>query len=387
MDRSLASRRPPGPRLGVLLPLAAVPQTLLAIGIALSLRGPATDAGLQPQSSAALPYGLLGVAAVVAVLLLRRRPGPAVVVAGALELAAVVLVPLPPFALLPLAVVVAWSTGRDARWWAAGTVAGVIAVPLTLLFAGDDSAGRSLGTTMLLVLAFGAGAFRRARRLRAEEERRRAADRQRIAVEQERVRIARELHDVLAHSLSSISVQAGVGLHLAADRPEAAVEALTAVRDASRSALDEVRGVLGLLRGDERAPMAPEPGLAALPALIAQVRESGARVDLDDRLPDPLPQSVQLAVFRIVQESLTNARRHAPGAAIAVGLAAEQGEAVVRVRDRLPGARPAEVHAGNGMTGMRERAAQLGGTLETVLHDDGLEVVARLPLPAGTTPA
>ena len=372
----------------MLLPVAAVPQTVLAVAAGLSLRGPSTGADVRLQAPTALPYGLLGVAAVVAVLLLQRRPGPAVALAGAFELVAALLVPLPPLALLPLAVVVAWAVGRGARWWAAGTVAAVIAVPLTLLFVGvDASAGRSLGTTMLLVLAFGAGAFRRARRLRTEEEARAAADRQRIAVEQERVRIARELHDVLAHSLSSISVQAGVGLHLAADRPEAAVEALTVVRDASRSALDEVRGVLGLLRGDERAPVAPEPGMAALPPLLAQVRESGARVELEDRLPGPLPQALQLAVYRIVQESLTNARRHAPGAAIGVGLAEQQGAVVVRVRDRLPGARPAEPHAGNGMTGMRERAAQLGGTLETVVHDDGLEVVAVLPLSPGTGPA
>ncbi len=386
MHRDGRGRR--GPRLGVLLPLAAVPQTGLAVAGVLRAVPP-DRAGVRLEAVQALPYGLLGAATVVAVLLLRRRPGPAVVAAGALELVAALLVPVPPLALLPLAVVVAWSVSRDARWWAAGTVAAMIAVPLTLLFSGAEAvgAGRSLGTMMLLVLAFGAGAFRRARRQRAEEEARRAADAQRIAVEQERVRIARELHDVLAHSLSSISVQAGVGLHLAADRPEAAVEALTAVRDVSRSALDEVRGVLGLLRGDERAPTAPEPGLAALPALLQQVRESGARVEVVDRLPGALPRTVQLAVYRIVQESLTNARRHAPGAAIAVELAAEGRAAVVRVRDRRPGGRPAAVHAGNGMTGMRERAAQLGGTLEAVVHDDGLEVVARLPLPAGTAPA
>ncbi|MFD1720597.1 sensor histidine kinase [Amnibacterium endophyticum] len=365
-----------GPRLGVLLPLAAVPQVLLAVG-ALSGAGPAR--GLAAPSAAV--FGLLAVATVAAVLLLRRLPGAAVLVAGALQLIALLLVPGPPVAVLPLAVAVAFAAARDARAAAAAVVAAVVLVPLTLLLVTSSPAvwGRALGSAFLLVLAFGAGSFRSARRRRVEEERRRAADRQRIAVEQERVRIARELHDVLAHSLSSISVQAGVGLHLADDRPAAATEALTAIRDASRSALDEVRGVLGVLRGDERAPLAPEPGLAALPALLDGLRRDGARVEVEDGLTRPLPQPVQLALYRIVQESLTNARRHAPGASIAVALREEPGAVVAEVRDRRSGHRPDEPHAGNGMTGMRERAAQLGGTLDVRVHDDGLQVVARIP--------
>jgi len=208
------------------------------------------------------------------------------------------------------------------------------------------------------------------------------ADRRRIAAEQERVRIARELHDVLAHSLSSITVQAGVGLHLAATRPEAATEALETIRSTSREALAEVRSVLGVLRGDERAPRRPEPDLDAVAALVEEARRSGARVGFTDGLrPRPAPR-VQLALYRIVQESLTNARRHAPGAAVTIELARADRSAVARVRDTGPAETPFE--PGNGILGMRERAELLGGTLE--IRRDAGDTVVEARIPDGAEP-
>ena len=150
---------------------------------------------------------------------------------------------------------------------------------------------------------------------------------------------------------------------------------------ASKEALDEVRGVLGLLRGDESAPLTPGPDLAALVPLVEETRRSGARVTLDDRLLPRPGRPVQLAVYRVVQEALTNARRHAPGAAIEIALEREADRAVVTIRDRRPDAAPPNPVDGNGLTGMRERAAALGGTLALMPRDDGLEVVLHLPLP------
>lgn len=339
---------------------------------------------IEVPSAAGWIYGALGLAAGSALLLLHRRaPGPAVLATGALEIVAFAIVPVVPFALLPVAVAVVLAMVHGARWCAVAVVAGGLLLPIPQLFLIDDTlvAARSLGIALLLLVALGGGAFLRTRVLREAEEAARREDRQRIAVEQERVRIARELHDVLAHSLSSISVQAGVGLHLAGERPEAAVAALEAIRSASGGALDEVRGVLGLLRGDD-APLAPEPDLDALAGLVQEVRRTGARVELEDRLQPRPPRPQQLALFRIAQESLTNARRHAPGAAVAILLASAGDEAVVRVRDRAARGAAAAPVFGNGLTGMRERAEALHGRLDVVVHEDGLEIVGHLPLPA-----
>lgn len=330
-------------------------------------------------------YGALGLAAGAALLVLQRRaPGPAALATGVPEIVAFAIVPVVPFALLPVAVAVVLAMVRGARWWAVAVVAGGLLLPIPQLFLIDNTlvAARSLGIALLLLVALGGGAFLRTRLVRTAEEAARREDRQRIAVEQERVRIARELHDVLAHSLSSISVQAGVGLHLAGERPAAAVEALETIRTASRDALAEVRGVLGLLRGDDDAPLAPEPDLDALLPLVEEVRRTGARIELEDQLRPRPPRPQQLALYRIAQESLTNARRHAPGAAVAIRIEADGDDAVVRVRDRSARGPAAAPVPGNGLTGMRERAEALHGRLDVVMHDDGLEVVARLPVPA-----
>jgi signal transduction histidine kinase len=193
------------------------------------------------------------------------------------------------------------------------------------------------------------------------------------------------LHDVVGHHLSLINVQAGVGLHLMDERPEQARVALQAVKQASSEALAEVRAVLGLLRSEEEsagAPRAPAPGLANLSGLV---EGAGARL-VRTGTPVDLPPEVDRAAYRIVQEALTNVRRHAgPGASATVTIGYEPGALTVSTSDDGTGVTGEPVE-GNGLAGMRARAAALRGTLDAgSAPDGGFEVSARLPLP--TAPA
>ncbi|MGD9695910.1 MAG: sensor histidine kinase [Thermoleophilia bacterium] len=219
---------------------------------------------------------------------------------------------------------------------------------------------------------------REAEQARAEEARRRAGE--------ERLRIARDLHDVLAHSLSLINVQAGVALHLIDERPEQARTALADITRVSREALGEVRGTLAALRnpGDD-APRAPGPGLAGLDEMLERVRAAGLRVSARTQgRQRPLPAGVDQAAFRIVQEALTNVRRHGGGAAAAVSISYEDEELTVRIDDDGPGPAPGAT-GGSGIVGMRERAAALGGRLEAGPGPDGgFRVEARLPIGGAT---
>jgi signal transduction histidine kinase len=210
---------------------------------------------------------------------------------------------------------------------------------------------------------------------------RRLASERRVSVAQaERVRIARELHDVLAHSLSQINVQAGVGLHLMDRQPDKARDAQASIKETSKSALDEVRSVLGMLRAEGAAidaPLVPEPDLDRLPALV---EGSGLTVELDDRLAHAeVPGQVQLALYRIVQESLTNVSRHATGVTkVVASLAREDDQYVVSVRDDGRGETASE-SGGRGLLGMRERAELLGGHLTAGPSGDGFEVRGVIP--------
>ena len=324
-----------------------------------------------------LAAALVGVGAVAASV---RWPGPAVVVAGAASVVGQLLVPTPPVAIVPFLLAVVLACIRGARAWALATVAAAVVLPLAQLLTTDTPllALRSVGELVLLLAASVVGESMRSGRQRMLDRRAAEADRRRIAEEEERVRIARELHDVLAHSLSSISVQANVGLHLADAQPEAAKQALAAIRDVSRTALDEVRQVLGVLRGDGAAPRVPEPDLEALAALVHDAATLGLDVTLDDRLRPRPDQPVQLALYRIVQESLTNATRHAPGATVVVRLGRDGDAAVAHVRSRGTAPVPALV-PGRGITGMRERAALLGGRLEVTSSGPVVEVSASIP--------
>ncbi|GIF76545.1 sensor histidine kinase [Asanoa siamensis] len=230
--------------------------------------------------------------------------------------------------------------------------------------------------------------------MRAERERTQEEQERRQASE-ERLRIARELHDVLGHHLSLINVQAGVGLHLIDQRPEQAREALTVIKSASAEALREVRSVLNALRPvEEAAPRTPAPGLERLDELT-----SGAGFPVAATVtgvPRPLPAEVDRAAFRIVQEALTNVRRHAgPAVSATVSVAYAAGRVVVEVTDDGTGGAVAEPSgavggeaggAGNGIAGMRARATALGGTLAAgpVEGGPGWRVAAVLPDAGGS---
>ncbi|MFI6769225.1 sensor histidine kinase [Streptomyces sp. NPDC050355] len=219
----------------------------------------------------------------------------------------------------------------------------------------------------------------KARAERAAAERRRA--------DEERLRIARELHDVLAHSISVINVQAGVGLALLDSDPEQARTALTTIKAASKEALGEVRQVLDTLRTPGDAPRSPAPGLDRLPELAAQAQSAGLTVHLTtEGTPAVLTPGTDLAAFRIVQEALTNTVRHSGSRTARVLLHHAPGALEIRVDDDGPAtAGPHEAGGGNGLVGMRERAAALGGTVEAGPRPDGgFRVLARIPLEKGT---
>jgi len=215
-----------------------------------------------------------------------------------------------------------------------------------------------------------------AERTRAEEARRRAGE--------ERMRIARELHDVLAHNISLINVQAGVALHLMDEQPGQSRTALVAIKQASNDALGELRSVLDVLRqGDEAPPRAPASGLAQLDSLVAGAGATGLEVRTRvEGLARPLPAGTDLAAFRIVQESLTNVTRHAGPASATVLVRYGPDDLTVRVDDdgRGPVAATGPGN-GNGIRGMRERVAALGGELTTGPRPGGgFRVQARLPI-------
>jgi len=214
------------------------------------------------------------------------------------------------------------------------------------------------------------------RRGREEAAARRASD--------ERLAIARDLHDVVAHSISVINVQANTALHLMDRQPDRAREALTAIREVSGQALTELGSVLGALR-DTAAPLAPAPGVARLDELAARARDAGFAVSVAaEGSARPLPAGVDAAAYRIVQEALTNAVRHSGGRAANVLLRYGDEDLAIEVSDDGGGALPAGggggAGSGNGLAGMAERARALGGSVDAGPRPGGgFLVLARLP--------
>jgi signal transduction histidine kinase len=245
-------------------------------------------------------------------------------------------------------------------------------------------------TAWLLVILAGSEAMC-GRRERVLEARRRRAEQVRRRADEERLRIARELHDVLAHNISMINVQSGVALHLIDEKPEQARIALAAINEASAEALGEVRSVLNALRGNgEQPPRAPTTGLDRLDELVANAAAGGIDVSLDitgDRRQ--LPATVDLAAFRIVQEALTNIVRHAGTHAARVEISYGDRDLTVQVDDDGTGQATSNgIGTGSGIAGMRERASALGGELEAGPRPSGgFRVRARLPLPSSAARA
>lgn len=213
-------------------------------------------------------------------------------------------------------------------------------------------------------------------------ERERAAEAQK-AVDEERSRIARELHDVVAHKVSVITVQAGAAQTLAASDPEKAYRAMELVEESGREALDELRQVLGVLRdGSQSDTLGPIHGLAEIPGLVAEMDRAGTDVSLRmGEIPEPMPASVDLASYRIVQEALTNIVKHAgPDPEAEVQLSVHDEMLVIEVTDRGSGSSVLS-GSGHGLVGMRERTALLGGSFEAGPRlGGGFRIVARLPL-------
>lgn len=220
-------------------------------------------------------------------------------------------------------------------------------------------------------------------RERAEQAMREREQRTALAVSEERSRIAREMHDVVAHSLSVIIAQADGGRFVAAQKPEKAAEVLGTIGETGRAALADMRSLLGVLRQEDETSYGPQPGPEMLPDLVDRVRSAGLETELqlDGPLSD-LPQALGMSVFRLVQESLTNVLKHAgPGASAAVRISRTDQRLTIEVLDDGQGVDPAADGTGHGLTGMRERMSVFGGTLQAgPLPSRGYRVRAIVPL-------
>ena len=214
-----------------------------------------------------------------------------------------------------------------------------------------------------------------------ERERERTAH---LAVDEERARIARELHDVVAHGLSVIAIQSDAAEAALDKDPELARAPLHAIRSSAGEALGDMRRLLGVLREDQDGnELTPQPGLAQLDALVERARGAGVKVSVDQTgEPRELPASLDLSAYRILQEALTNVRKHARGAPATVALEWEPTQLRLSVQDRGPGANGTAPGDGHGLVGMRERVKVHGGELRAgTRNEGGFEVHATLPLP------
>lgn len=260
----------------------------------------------------------------------------------------------------------------------AAVVAGYVIVG-ALSPTGISPDGVLLGTLAVLAslgLGFAVVGQRTYTRAKREEETQRR-------VTQERLRIARELHDVVSHSISTINVQAGVAAHVMGERPEQAREALLAIKETSKETLRELRGILQVLRQvDEAEPRAPAPGLAQLDILVKTASEAGVPTTTSIvGTVRPLPAAIDLAAYRIIQESLTNVVRHAGRASAEVTVAYEPSRIVIDVSDDGRGPTPGDGEvAGHGLAGIRERVSAAGGGMEIGQPDGrGFRLRAWLP--------
>jgi signal transduction histidine kinase len=293
-----------------------------------------------------------------------------------------------------LAILVAmYGVGRYIRDLRSSVLAvvGAIAVFVAVAIRDGDSAGDiALAATVIPFLPWyiGSRVAARQERLRLLEERAELLERERAAelrqvLEEERRAIARELHDVVAHRVSLMTVQAGAAQAILDEDPERAANAMNAVEVAGRSALDELRHLLDVLgpRGGDQ-PRTPAASLADLPKVAEQMEGAGLSVSLDIGVPDDLPTRVDLSAFRIIQESLTNSLRHAgPGAHASVHVAVDGGVLGIEVADDGVGQSSWIGGSGRGLAGMRERAELLGGRFEAgPVGEGGFRVRADIPL-------
>jgi signal transduction histidine kinase len=355
-----------------------------------------------PATPRPLDAGAVLLAATVAAAIAARRryPVPALVVLNAVPLAWF-LGPYPGtlITLVPLIGCYTVAACRGWRWGLAGAVLTALLqiVAIRVVLADTETVGVVPITALLAATAGSAGAavgYYRAvlaatRAQLAREAQTREERARRLAVE-ERLRIARELHDVFGHTMATISVQAGVGLHVIDQRPGQAREALATIKKICDDGLTDVKTILGILRADtpeeERLeqPRAPRGGLDQLKELLDTAEAGGLRVELDvEGHPRPLPAPVDLAAYRIIQEALTNVLRHAEAHTVRLALTHEPSRLLIRIRDDGRAHSTAEERCGHGIDGMRERAHALSGRLTAGPHPEGgFEVCAELPVPS-----
>jgi signal transduction histidine kinase len=370
---------------------------VLDVGIALTA-GLVTVAGIAARDEPGslrpdvLGYSL-GIAAAAALLWRRRFPTAVVAV---VELINVVYHAIgypggPPVVSLWVAVFTAAALGRH-RAALVGLISWIAISASGQLVFGNDGPTYVVGEAALVTCSYLLGALQHSRdQYRAEMlHRTRLAEAQldheaEQRVIEERLRIARELHDVMAHTMTAISVQAGSGADVFEERPDQARSALEAIRGLSREAMSELRATIGPLRsgGDEEPGLVQAPGLGDLDNLIDTVRRAGIAVELvRDGDASPLPASVDLTAFRVVQESLTNVVRHAGARRASVVIRRRPGAVTVAVRDdgRGPNGR---MPPGHGIRGMGERVHALGGTFSAgEAPGGGFQVVAIIPADA-----
>jgi signal transduction histidine kinase len=328
---------------------------------------------------------LLGLWATMPLIFLIAHP---IAVALAVTIANAIMLggPEPPFSAGVLAELLA-------LYWLGRTRSRKIAFPFLFPFVLYALGRPDPGFTLLLILTAGAVLLGAAIRDRGDAVASAAASRATAdtllehAARGERARIARELHDVVAHHISMIAVQAETARLTTPGMPPDGAKRLLAIGDTARTALTEMRRLLGVLREDvsplDSGPVrAPQPGLEQLNALVDEARASGGagtRLIVQGKVM-ALDPGVQLTAYRIVQEALTNARRHAPGAAVDIELDYTASALLVRVRDNGPG--PESSGDGHGLLGLRERAAMVGGTLTVGRSPGGgFLVEAMLPIP------
>jgi signal transduction histidine kinase len=266
-----------------------------------------------------------------------------------------------------------------------GVLGTVVGITVSIVVPGDDVL--SFGPAgIMFVVAYALGTSARARRDRIamlEERARRHAEERDAAATRERERIAREMHDILAHSMSLLVVQAEAGPVAVRSDPAKAAAMFDSISSTARDALAQLRRTLGVLRSEDAARH-PQPDLTALPSLVESVRDAGVDGTLEEHgQPRPVPPALAATAYRIVQESLTNTVRHAAANRVRVGLTWREHALEVEVRDdgRGPTADRTE-GGGHGLVGMRERVAVVGGELSTGAGPDGVgfRVAATLPL-------
>jgi signal transduction histidine kinase len=355
------------------------------------------------------PFGHFGAATPVAYVLTAaaflplafRRHSPLAVLAVTTVIAAVYEVGLfPPNLVLiaPLIALYTVATMRDRRTvLGAGALSAVVQLGAVWMTVGSTGFwGECVRVLALLGVAAAIGDATRNRRAYVAEVEQRAVDAERSReeearrrVDEERLRIARELHDVTAHSLSIIAVQSGAASYVIDTDPAEARRALDAIRRTSKDALEELRAMLGVLRavGESDAPLTPVPGLARLGDLVAPLIEAGYEVEsrIDDQIGE-VPAVVEGSAYRIVQESLTNVVRHAGMCRVWLTLSRTNGALSITVED--DGVTPALPlpEGRHGLAGMRERVVALGGTFEAGPREGGgFRVTATLPIVRSTS--